>query len=45
MRFTTASLLTCALMASTVIADNCVKSLNYCGSRLLRIGLFTCYHG
>lgn len=41
MHFTTASLLTCALMASisTVIASNCIKDLYYCGFVLLQRGM------
>ena len=45
MRFTTISFLTCALMASTVIAKNCLKGSYYCGSELLKMGVLTWYHG
>ena len=41
MRFTTISFLTCALMGTTVIADNCRKGLYYCGSVLLTRGMST----
>ena len=44
MRFTTISFLTCALMASTIIAKNCLKGSYYCGSELLKIGPLTWYH-
>ncbi|KAF9529575.1 hypothetical protein CPB83DRAFT_852339 [Crepidotus variabilis] len=41
MRFTTtSSVLICALMASSVIADNCKKGLYYCGSGLLNKGKY-----
>ena len=41
MRFTIISLLTCALLGTTVIADNCSKGLYYCGSVLLTRGMST----
>jgi len=41
MRFTNISFLTCALLGTTVIADNCRKGLYYCGSVLLTRGMPT----